>query len=101
MKTKYRQIDYDIAVFYSAEIQSEPSVTLLDQDPKTLAEVAQHACDTEGPQSPDKNKSHQTLAEAAMAYDQEHVTPCRAEQLNKITVVTGEEEERNVLQVIG
>lgn len=83
----------------SSEIQSETSVTLLDQDPKSLAEVAKHACDAEGPQSPDKNKPHHTLAEAAMAYDKEHVAPSRAEQLNKITVVTGEEEERNVLQI--
>ena len=71
----------------------------MDQDPKTLAEVAQNASDAQESQSPNKHSSHQTLAEAAMAYDQEHTGPSKAEQLSKITVVTGEEEERNVLQV--
>lgn len=63
---------------------------------KTLADVAHSYADTPGPSSPNQDKPHKSLAEAAMAY-QEHLSPPKS-QPARVSVVTGEEEERNVLQ---
>ncbi|XP_068676483.1 ran-binding protein 3-like [Montipora capricornis] len=66
------------------------------EEPKSLAEVAHSCSDSPGPSSPTHEKPHKSLAEAAMEY-QEHMSPPKA-QPARVTVVTGEEEERNVLQ---
>lgn len=63
---------------------------------KTLADVAHSYADAPGPSSPNQDKPHKSLAEAAMAY-QEHLSPPKS-QPARVSVVTGEEEERNVLQ---
>lgn len=65
-------------------------------EPKSLAEVAHSYAETPAPSSPTHEKPHRSLAEAAMEY-QEHMSPPQA-QPARVTVVTGEEEERNVLQ---
>lgn len=58
-----------------------------------------HSCaDASGPSSPNQDKPHKSLAEAAMAYQEEHLSPPKS-QPARVAVVTGEEEERNVLQV--
>ena len=71
---------------------------IADEEPKTLADVAHSCAEAPGPSSPTSEKPHKSLAEAAMEY-QEHMSPPKA-QPARVTVVTGEEEERNVLQVI-
>ena len=68
-----------------------------DEEPKTLADVAHSCAEAPGPRSPTHDKPHKSLAEAAMEY-QEHLSPPKS-QPAKVAVVTGEEEERNVLQV--
>ena len=68
------------------------------EEPKTLADVAHLCADAPGPSSPTSEKPHKSLAEAAMEY-QEHMSPPKV-QPARVTVVTGEEEERNVLQVV-
>jgi len=58
-----------------------------------------HSCaDASGPSSPNQDKPHKSLAEVAMAYQEEHLSPPKS-QPERVAVVTGEEEERNVLQV--
>lgn len=69
-----------------------------DEDLKTLADVAHLCADASGPSSPNQDKPHKSLAEAAMAYEEEHLSPPKS-QPARVAVVTGEEEERNVLQV--
>lgn len=59
--------------------------------------MAHSYADAPGPSSPNQDKPHKSLAEAAMAY-QEHLSPPKS-QPARVSVVTGEEEERNVLQV--
>ena len=68
-----------------------------EEGPKTLAEVAKACADKEGPDTPGTSpeKQHMTLAEAADVYQK--MTPCK--QLEEVEVVTGEEKERNVIQV--
>ena len=68
-----------------------------EEERKTLADVAHSCADAEGPRSPNHEKPHKSLAEAAMEY-QEHLSPPKS-QPAKVAVVTGEEEEKNVLQV--
>ncbi|KAJ7388914.1 Ran-binding protein 3 [Desmophyllum pertusum] len=68
-----------------------------DEDLKTLADVAHLCADASGPSSPNQDKPHKSLAEAAMAYEEEHLSPPKS-QPARVAVVTGEEEERNVLQ---
>ena len=68
-----------------------------EEESKTLADLAHSCADAEGPRSPNHEKPHKSLAEAAMEY-QEHLTPPKS-QPAKVAVVTGEEEEKNVLQV--
>lgn len=70
-----------------------------EEDPKTLAEVAQSCSKLPGPTSPTHEKEHRSLAEAAMAYQETVSTPKGQAQLAYVNVVTGEEEERNVLKV--
>lgn len=67
-------------------------------EPKTLAEVAKACADKEGPDIPSASpdKQQMTLAEAANVYQK--MTPCKS-QLEEVEVVTGEEKERNVMQV--
>lgn len=72
-------------------------VLLTGEEPKTLADVAHSCADTSGPSSPTNEKPHKSLAQAAMEY-QEHMSPPKT-QPARVTVLTGEEEERNVLQV--
>ncbi|XP_073227256.1 uncharacterized protein [Porites lutea] len=67
-----------------------------EEERKTLADVAHSCADAEGPRSPNHEKPHKSLAEAAMEY-QEHLSPPKS-QPAKVAVVTGEEEEKNVLQ---
>ena len=68
-----------------------------EEESKTLADLAHSCADAEGPRSPNHEKPHKSLAEAAMEY-QEHLSPPKS-QPAKVAVVTGEEEEKNVLQV--
>ena len=68
-----------------------------EEERKTLADLAHSCADAEGPRSPNHEKPHKSLAEAAMEY-QEHLSPPNS-QPAKVAVVTGEEEEKNVLQV--
>ena len=68
-----------------------------EEERKTLADLAHSCADAEGPRSPNNEKPHKSLAEAAMEY-QEHLSPPKS-QPAKVAVVTGEEEEKNVLQV--
>ncbi|KAL9950337.1 hypothetical protein ACROYT_G042824 [Oculina patagonica] len=68
-----------------------------DEELKTLADMAHLCADASGPSSPTQDKPHKSLAEAAMAYEEEHLSPPKT-QPAKVAVVTGEEEERNVLQ---
>ena len=68
-----------------------------EEERKTLADLAHSCADAEGPRSPNHEKPHKSLAEAAMEY-QEHLSPPKS-QPAKVAVVTGEEEEKNVLQV--
>ena len=70
---------------------------MLEEERKTLADLAHSCADAEGPRSPNHEKPHKSLAEAAMEY-QEHLSPPKS-QPAKVAVVTGEEEEKNVLQV--
>ncbi|XP_031553918.1 ran-binding protein 3-like isoform X2 [Actinia tenebrosa] len=72
--------------------------SLTEGEPKTLAEVARACADKEGPDSPhdSPDKQHMTLAEAANVYQK--MTPCKS-QLEEVEVVTGEEKERNVMQI--
>ena len=74
------------------------SFLIADEDLKTLADVAHLCADTSGPTSPSQDKHHKSLAEAALAYEEEHQSPPKS-QPARVAVVTGEEEERNVLQV--
>lgn len=73
------------------------TIFIADEELKTLADVAHSYADAPGPSSPTQEKPHKSLAEAAMAY-QEHLSPPKS-QPARVSVVTGEEEERNVLQV--
>ena len=73
------------------------AVFIAGDELKTLADVAHSYADAPGPSSPNQDKPHKSLAEAAMAY-QEHLSPPKS-QPARVSVVTGEEEERNVLQV--
>lgn len=68
-----------------------------DEELRTLADLAQSCADASGPSSPNQDKPHKSLAEAAMAYQEEHLSPPKS-QPARVAVVTGEEEERNVLQ---
>lgn len=74
------------------------SLLIADEELKTLADVAHLCADASGPSSPNQDKPHKSLAEAAMAYQEEHLSPPKS-QPARVAVVTGEEEERNVLQV--
>ena len=69
-----------------------------DEELRTLADLAHSCADASGPSSPNQDKPHKSLAEAAMAYQEEHLSPPKS-QPARVAVVTGEEEERNVLQV--
>lgn len=71
---------------------------ITDEELKTLADLAHSCADASGPSSPNQDKPHKSLAEAAMAYQEEHLSPPKS-QPARVAVVTGEEEERNVLQV--
>ena len=71
---------------------------IADEELKTLADLAHSCADASGPSSPNQDKPHKSLAEAAMAYQEEHLSPPKS-QPARVAVVTGEEEERNVLQV--
>lgn len=69
-----------------------------DKKPQTLEQVAKSCASEDGPKSPNSSpdKHHLSLAEAAKVYE-DHVHP--SSKLQQVEVVTGEEEERNVLQV--
>lgn len=75
------------------------NTSIVTDQPKTLQEVAKSCADKDGPQSPSSSpdKHHLSLAEAAKVYeDAAGPSQSKFEQVEK---VTGEEEERNVLQV--
>lgn len=75
-------------------------LSVADIEPKTLQQVAKSCENEEGPKSqtsssPDKQQL--SLAEAAKVYEDAAV-PSKS-KLEEVEVVTGEEEERNVLKV--
>ena len=88
---------YYYLTHFAPNFKAATSVRFEGDEPKSLAEVAHSYAETPAPSSPTHEKPHRSLAEAAMEY-QEHMSPPQA-QPARVTVVTGEEEERNVLQV--
>ncbi|KXJ09968.1 ran-binding protein 3 [Exaiptasia diaphana] len=79
--------------------EDPPQVTSVDKEPKTLEQVAKSCVNEDGPKSPTSSpdKHHLSLAEAAKVYEDTAV-PSKS-KLEHVEVVTGEEEERNVLKV--
>lgn len=60
-------------------IKSYCGLFIADEELRTLADLAHSCADASGPSSPNQDKPHKSLAEAAMAYQEEHLSPPKSQ----------------------